>query len=192
MTEDPMEKRTRLAGITGPLTAREAFAIADPAAKGYDADAFCHLITAGERIDGKGLSDLWELFYMLPNARARATFRVGIDEHCDPDEEWEQRFLFEDVRPFAHHKPGDILGRLIRVGAFDVRAQWRRELERHAPLPVSFRDSPEAVRAFIADGENFASGDIHLTLQTRTLATGEAVWWSMAYGIEYTTPFAAG
>src|SRR5918998_291721 len=101
--EGPMEKRTRLAGITGPVTASEAFAIADPVAKGYDADAFYHLMTAGERIDGEGFSDLWELFYMLPNARARATFAVGIDEHCDPDSEWEQRFLFEGTRPFAHH-----------------------------------------------------------------------------------------
>lgn len=190
MTEDPIQKRTRLAGVTGSLTAREAFAVADPAAKGYDADAFCHLMTAGERIDGEGLSDLWELFYMLPNARARATFGVGIDEHCDPDEEWEQRFLFEAVRPFANHQPRGVLGRLIRGGAFDIRAQWRRELGRHAPLPVSFRDSPEAVRELIVQGEDFVSGDIHLTLQTRTLATGEAVWWSMAYGVEYTTPLA--
>ncbi len=192
MIEDPIGKRTRLAGITGPLTASEAFVIVDPAAKGYDADAFCHLLTAGERINGEGLSDLWELFYMMPNARAKATLGVGIDEHCDPDEEWEQRFLFEDVRPFAHHEPGNILRRLIRGGAFDVRAQWRQELERHAPLPLPFRDSPEAVRTFIAQGEDFFSGDIHLTVQTKTLATGEAVWWSMAYGVEYTTPFADG
>lgn len=192
MTEQPIEKRTRLAGITGPITARDAFAISDPVAKSYDADAFCHLMNAGERINSEGISDLWELLYLFPGERARAIFGVGIDEHCDPDEEWELRYLFEGVRPFVRHEPGGILGRLIRSGAFDVRAQWQRELERHAPLPVPFRDSPEAVRMFIAQGEDFVSGDIHLTVQTRTLATGEAVWWSMAYGVEYTTPFAAG
>lgn len=192
MIEEPIEKRTRLAGISGPVTAREAFAIADPAAKGYDADAFCHLMSAGERIDGEGVSDLWELFYMLPSARARAAFGVGIDEHCDPDSEWEQRYLFENLQPFARHEPGDTLGRLIPGRAFDVRAQWKQDLERHVPLPVPFRDSPEAVRTFMAQGEDFVSGDIHLTVQTRTLATGETVWWSMAYGVEYTTPLAAG
>ncbi len=192
MIKHPIEKRTRLAKIEDPVTVREAFAISDPAAKCYDADAFCHLMSAGERINGEGGSDLWELFYMLPNARARASFGVGIDEHCDPDEEWEQRYLFESVRPFAHYNPDDILEHLIRSGAFDVEAQWRQELERHTSLPFSFRDSPEAVRTFIVQGEDFVSGDIHLTLQTKMLATGEAVWWSMAYSVEYMTPFTDG
>jgi len=150
VVEEPIQKRTRIAAITGPVTAREAFAIADPAAMDYDADAYCHLITAGERIDRHGLSDLWELFYMLPGARARAAFGIGIDENCDPDSEWDQRYLFENLRPFAYHRPGDVLGNLSRSGAFDITAQWKQELERHVPLPIPFRDSPEAIRAFIA------------------------------------------
>jgi len=118
--EEPIKKHTRLAGISSSLTACEAFAIADPAAKGYDANAFCHLMSAGERIDGEGASDLWELFYVLPNARAHATFGVGIDEHCDPDSEWDRRYLLESLRPFAHHRSGNILGQLIRSGVFDI------------------------------------------------------------------------
>ena len=192
MIKHPIEKRTRLPDIEGPTTAREAFAVVDQAAKGYDADAWCYLITAGERIDHEGTTDLWELLYLFPNGRARAIFGVGIDEHRDPDGEWERRYLFENLQPFAYREPESILGRLIRDGAFDVEAQWRREIERRTPLPFPFRDSPEAVRVLADQGEDFVSGDIHLTLDARTLATGEAVWWSTAYGVEYTTPFAAG
>lgn len=192
MIGHPIEKRTRLVDIEGPTTAREAFAVVERAAKGYDTDALCYLMTAGERISAEGTSDLWELLYLFPNGRARAIFGVGIDEHCDPDEEWELRYLFENVQSFAHHEPDGILGRLIRSRAFDVEDQWRREIERRTPLPFPFRDSPEAVRALADQGEDFVSGDIHLTLDAKTLPTGEAVWWSTAYGVEYTTPFAAG
>jgi len=190
--EHSIQKQTRLADVAGPITARKAFAAADEAARSYDADALCHLLTAGERINHEGASDLWELLFLFPNERARAIFGVGIDEDCDPDEEWKLRYLFEDVQPFVPAEPEGILGRLLRSGAFDIKGRWRREVESRPPLPAPFRDSPEAVRALPVQGEDFVSGDTHLTLEARMLATGEAAWWSMAYGVEYTTPFAAG
>ena len=120
---------------------------------------------------------------------AHAIFGGGIEEHCDPEADWGLRYLFENVQPFPAFT-GSVRRRLR--GAFDLEEQGRQEVEKHPALPFPFTDSPEAVRTLADQGEDLISGDIHLTLQTRMLSTGEAVWWSMAYSVEYTTPFAAG
>lgn len=184
MIRNPTYRKTLLKNVTGPLTAREAFEFVRPVASSDDPDACFYSLTCGERITHEGTADLWEFLFNFPNARARAIFGVGIDENCDPDEEWHLRYLFEDVKPFV--EPGSIFEQLVRyggrLGAVEARA---------GEPPAPFRDSPGAVRIFAEQGEDFISGDTHANLEAQTLSTGETAWRLSAGGVEYTTPFAA-
>jgi hypothetical protein len=106
--------------------------------------------------------------------------------------EREQRHLVEKINPFPH--PNSTMAQMLQAGTITERVVadfWAKELARHPALPVPFQDSPDVVALFTQQGEDYISGDTHLTLFSAWLPDGRAIWQSIAYDVEYQAPFAA-
>ncbi len=75
---------------------------------------------------------------------------------------------------------------------FDPRTKGYKipPLSAQPALPLEFRDSAEAVKALARQGADFLSGDGHMTLSTKVLPNGTAVWHTTIWDKPYETPFA--
>jgi hypothetical protein len=179
-------QRTPLRDVDVPLTAHEALRWAWPAARERDPAARLVLITSEEDLDTAGRSRLWEFQVDLPNRRAQATLRVGMDD--DPDDEDSGVALVEIVRPFV--PPGDLWD-IMAQGEDAVRrhvlTHWQRQLAGRLPLPLPGYDSPHAVAALRAQGVTLGLG---CYLGARVQVDGSAVWYLHAGDEVRTTPFA--
>ena len=120
------------------------------------------LITSGADINAEGCSSGWEFVFHFPNRSAQAVYSL---ESSDPE----------------------------RSDAA-LRLKWRLSPRRDikgedARLPLQFTDSPEAVQQLSRMGVDWIAGDPDMTLSTKRLPSGEAVWIVESYGKELTTPF---
>ena len=182
-------QRTRLRDVDVPMTAHEALRWAWRAARDHDPAARLVLITSGEDLDSAGRSRLWEFQVDLPDRRAQATLRVGMDEDADddPDDEAGGVLLVELVRPFV--PPGDLWD-LMAQGEAAVRrhvlTHWQRQLAGRLPLPLPGYDSPQAVAGLRAQGVALGLG---CYLGARVQVDGSAVWYIHAGDEVRTTPF---
>jgi hypothetical protein len=105
------------------------------------------------------------MFFELPGRTALAICTVQPrDPGADPDD--------QDASMKLHIRP------------------WPASESQRA-LPLDFIDSPEAIRLLAGRGADFISGDGHMILASKILATGEAAWFTESYGREFYTPFGA-
>jgi hypothetical protein len=162
-----------------PATAAEAVAAVQPLAAGHDPEARLAMIVSGEDIDLQGRAYHWELFYLLPNEQARAVFEI----RPVPEGDEENGYLKEAVSSFFR-------GDRSRLSPGVLEELWRKELQEHPPLPVPFRDSPEAVVALEAVGVEFYGGSTYVNLSTRWV-DGKPMWEAMSLGETYRVPFAS-
>jgi hypothetical protein len=188
MWDEPSTRREPLHGLSGPVTAREAFREIWPEALARDPAPRLMLVTSGEDIGPDGRSGLWEFQLDLPTRVAHATYGIGFDD--DPDAASGVLLLVEHLRPFV---PPDDPWDLMRMGEEAARARraehWRRLLAGRTALPIAFYDSPQAAAALTAQGVRWEPGR-GLYLAGKSLVSGDAVW-SVQVGSEaITTPWA--
>jgi hypothetical protein len=211
MITEQIDRRRPLPDLSGDITARQAFAIAQPAAQAYDAEARLVQIKSDPSIDQHGRASFWELWFDLPNEQAQVFLYVRWHSNR-ASSQFGSGELRELIRPFIPHDsvvrqviregqlppgyagtiPGNAIEELLRQGELGEswpERQWQRELASRPALPTPFRDSPEAVQALIEQGADFETGPTDLQLESRVLPGGQALWWVKSYQ-EYTTPFA--
>lgn len=174
----------RVQSLVAPVTARQAFGVAQAAVEAYGGDARLTMIVSGEDISVEGLARLWEFLFIFPSNRMQGIITVAV---CDDDvEEGKRLCLRERVTPFV--QAGGMLDKMVREGTVTpgfIEEQWRKEVERQPGLPVPFRDSPEAVRELREKGADFIAGDTHMTLAAKVNESGEAVWQTIVWNVEY-------
>ena len=147
----------------GPLTARQALAAVLPAVEKTSRRSRLGLVTSGEDIGADGRSLRWEFLFAFPSRQAGGLFGV---EPCDIEASETALCLTSEVYP--------------GVPAFEQ------------PLPLDFKDSPEAVAEMARAGVDWVAGSTRMTLASRRLPGGSLVWCTEMFGKEYTTPFAGG
>jgi hypothetical protein len=181
----------KLPGLSGPSTAREALAAIMPAVRKIDSDHKFSLVASGEDIDQQGYAFLWEFFFHFPRRQARGIFSVqptdvaAMDKGCD-------LCLKVDLKPIYTGTAAQVRKRLKddRDAIAYLRKIWDESEQEKQALPLTFRDSPEAVRSLAEQGVNWSAGDTSLTLSSKVLPSGEIVWCTYSYGKEFHTPFA--
>lgn len=137
--------------ISGPITARQAFALAEAELKRQHTKAFRFtFISAGEYIDPRGLSVHWELFFELPESGELVMFTLSP-----------QGDAWEELQPTLS----------ISV----TRKPWKIDTSKPA-LPHEFIDSPEAVMALTEQGADWVAGDTRMTLSAKFTHAGQPVW----------------
>lgn len=149
-------------GVRGPITAKEALALVLPTAQKTSGKPVLVLITSGSDINGEGLSSRWEFVFHFPDQLSQAVYS------------------FESGDPEVSDSPLHLSWRLSpRPGAKGDEAG----------LPLDFTDSPEAARRLSDRGLDWIAGDPDITLATKRLSSGKAVWVVESYGKELTVPF---
>ncbi len=144
----------------GPLTARQALAALLPAVEGISHQYRLGLVTSGEDIDAEGRSARWEFLFDFPSRKALGMFGI---EPCDIEASETALCLTIDVSP--------------GVPSFEQ------------PLPLEFKDSPQAAAELAMAGVDWVAGSTRMMLASRRLPGGKLVWYTEMFGREYTTPF---
>lgn len=185
------ETRTRenLPRLYGPVTARQAFEVVLAHVEKVDRDFKFVLVTSGQDINHEGRALLWEFFFDFPRRRASGVFAVRLrsDEEVDDG----PMCIETHLRP-AYPDTG-FMPRLKRDRASRgyLEQAWIKSVEAKRGLPLSFRDSPEAVQELATQGVDWIAGDTSMTLSSKVLATREIVWSTVSWDKEYHTPFEA-
>ena len=172
------------------MTARQAFALASPIAAELETAERLTLLTSGEDIDADGRARMWEFFFDLPELRACAAIEVlcPVEDAFPPDDVGR---IEVRVVPFA--SPGGIMDQLLQAGRVSPRFlddRWDDELRRRPPLPVPFRDSPNAVRDLVPPDVEWIDGSTLLSLRGHVLHDGAPVWEADSRNQVWRAPFA--
>lgn len=190
MFTQTINQERKLPTLTEPPTARQAFAVVAPVAAQYDPEARLVRVSSGENISYLGTASSWEWVFLLPNRRARALFRTEL--RLDPQTGLpDANYLVERIMPFP--EAGAVVAQMRGAGTMTdatINQAWQQELLARPPLPIPFRDSPEAVQSLSAQGADFVDSDDPLSLTSKLLANGDAVWSVLIEDDEYQTPFA--
>lgn len=149
----------------GPMTVLEAWTIVHPIVQQKDRAAQLWFVTSGLDLSHEGRSFTWEFLFALPTNQT--TTRLTLLPAADPEDIDHAPIYLEErsSSTFTHKLNGD-------------RA-----------LPKQFRDSPEVVADFTAQGVDFVTGPSDMKLESRLLATGEAVWVTYYWDEQYITHF---
>jgi hypothetical protein len=171
-TRQDLSVRVPLDGLHGPMAAHAAFRCIEAEIVRIDPAFRLTLLTSSDSIDHFGLSYTWEFLADLPTRQARAigALRPLSDGSGDDDEGESPALCIElDVRP----------GRLLAPNGETLPA-----------LPRKFVDSPAAVAELASQGADFIGGDTSMTLSTKVLPSGRAVWHTHCFDREYRSDFA--
>lgn len=163
----PSTSKQKIRDRPGPMTAHESWAMVRPVAKQLDAGALLTLVTSGLDISPEGRSFSWEYLFLLPGIRARTLMSVSPSEDTD-DIDTAAIYLVQRLHPASDD-----------------------ELNIDAALPERFRDSPEVVAELSAGGVDFVAGPSDMKLESRLLASGEAVWVTYYWDEEKVASFGA-
>ena len=156
--------RWAVPGRASSMTAHEAWAVVSPVAQGLDPQARLTLITSGLDMNHAGCSRTWEFIFFLP--KRNATVMLSLEPNSQgADVDTAQCILTQRIKP---------------ASAADTRKP---------PFPDHFRDSPEVVAEFSANGVDFVAGPTDMKLEGRMLPSGDAVWVTYYWNQECTTPF---
>ena len=154
-----------LEGPGGPITAREAFDLAEEIIVSFDSDARL------TRVESKGLSSAgraegWNFDFLLPNRWGYCRF---VFQNLNGEEK-----LTLTLRPFAAE--GSALDKMLQDGqAGFVEQQWKVEMERQPSLSHAFQDSVTVLSTLKSQGKHFdfAEGPV---LRAVTPPLGKARW----------------
>jgi hypothetical protein len=136
----------------GPTTAHQAWAHARPRAEAFDAKARLVLVTSGTDLRPDGRSSRWEFLFELPSRQATLLASLAPPDDGDPDTAPARLTL--RVQPAPGRAPGPA-------------------------LPSRFRDSPDVVAEFAANGVDFVAGPSDMKLEARVLGAGPAwITWT--------------
>ena len=149
---------------------------------------------------------------MLPHERSRAYFSIGVD-HGGFGGRVEGRLLYYDVHA-SQMEPDGLIARVLRLGRVPPElvgttpgnavqelldqgkftpehwtAYWQQELTQHHALPLPFVDSPGAMAQLLPQTTPSFWGSTHISLMSKFLPNGEAVWCLQSRRDEVYTPF---
>lgn len=146
------------------MTAHQAWSVVAPIARALDRHARLTLITSGLDMNHKGCSRTWEFILFLPKRNATAMLSLEPDPQC-ADVDSASCILTQRINQASSIDSG------------------------RPPFPERFRDSPEVVAEFSAQGIDFVAGPSDMKLEGRVLPSGDAVWVTYYWDQEHTTPF---
>lgn len=158
--------KEELDGPGGPISAREAFELAEEIIASFDPGARLTRITSTGKLESNGRCTGWSFHFLLPNRWGHAKFVFN----CDRREE----SLKLTLSPFA--AAGSALDRMLQEGqAGFVEQQWKVEMERQPSLSHSFLDSSDVLRRLAAGGKkiDYSLGPV---LQAVTPPLGKPRW----------------
>ena len=188
---DPIFRHLPLPGQVTPMTAGEAYRLIEATATVRDPNSRLTMIVCNESITPAGRAFLWELWFDLPDLRARGHYRIEIAEGMTTNVTTIRAYFDERLTPFV--TAGDLLDRMLsagRISEHTVDSSWDQDMALRPPLPAPFLDSPEAVAMLTAQGAIFAANDRQLTLVGKWTEAEAAVWETVAEGKIYRIPFA--
>lgn len=139
----------------GPRTAHDAFALAEKTARQYDAGYRLTFVASGSDLDAQGRSRTWRFSFHLPDREE------SLEVTLEPDRKRAEETGECPPRLTSQLRPAEALRR-----------------GRNAPpaLPVPFRDSPEVVASFAAQGMDFLSRGTDRSIESRWGADGRPLW----------------
>lgn len=155
-----------LDGPGGPITAREAFELADQLVSTFDPNARLTRLESRGQLADNGRCEGWEFHFILPDRWGQARFVFS----CGGGEESVEVLL----KPFA--AIGSALDRMLGEGQDGfVEQQWKVEMERQSSLSHSFQDSSQVLEAWAGAGKpvDFSSRPV---LRAVTPPLGKARW----------------
>jgi hypothetical protein len=161
---EPSITRYAVPGRAGSMTAHQAWAVVVPIARALDPHAQLTLITSGLDMNHMGCSRTWEFSFFLPKRNVTAMLSLEPDPQS-ADVDSAQCILTQRINP---------------ASAFDARKPT---------FPDHFRNSPEVVAEFSANGVDFVAGPSDMKLEGRVLPSGDAVWVTYYWDQEHTTSF---
>ncbi len=184
-----IRERQELPELRGPVTARQAFDIVLPRVQLIDRDFKFTLVTSGQDINHEGRALLWEFFFDFPRRRGSGVFSVLLSSQEEIDQA--PMCMLTHVRP-AYPDTG-FMPQLKRDPAnrATLERAWDKSVQGKKALPLSFRDSTEAVADLQRQGVDWIAGDTSMTLTSKVLPGGQVVWSTISWDKEYQTPFAA-
>lgn len=134
-----------LEGPGGPITAREAFALAEEIIQDFDDGARLVFLQSDGSLNPEGQSEGWLFEFVLPNRWGHASFRFRNSGS--------QETLSVKLTPFAPEGGG--LDKMLQEGQSGfVEQQWKMEMGNQAYLSHSFRDSTDVLATWEADGKS--------------------------------------
>jgi hypothetical protein len=146
------------------MTAHQAWAVVAPMANALDQHAKLTLITSGLDMNNKGCSRTWEFIFFLPKHNLTGMLSLEPDpQTADVDS-----------------SPYILTQRINRASSID---------KNRPVFPDQFRDSPDIVAEFSANGVDFVAGPSDMKLEGRILPSGEAVWVTYYWDREHNTSF---
>lgn len=160
----PSITRRTVPELCGGMTAHQAWAVVAPMVKAMDRHARLTLITSGLDMSERGCSRTWEFSLFLP------TRSVTVMLSLEPDPQ------SADV----DGSPCILTQRINQASSIDDTRPF---------FPDRFRDSPEVVAEFSANGVDFVAGPGDMKLEGRILSSGEAVWTTYYWDREHNTSF---
>ncbi|WP_045233349.1 hypothetical protein, partial [Deinococcus pimensis] len=142
------------------LTSREVLTVACDLTRALDPQARLVWLTSGDGTSAWGRSFGWTMTFVLPGARAEATFDLREGAYADPPALLlrERVVRVDDVSP-----TGQILTHEGVLDADVLRRVAEERLARPA-LPEVLRDSPEVMSAFAELGADLHEGGAELNL----------------------------
>ena len=155
-----------LEGPGGPITAREAFELAEELVGSFDSEARLLSIESQGTVDEDGRATGWAFQFILPIRWGHAAFVYNNGEGEDKVE--------VRLTPFAAE--GSAMDKMLQDGQGGfVEQQWKVELERETTLTHQFQDSSSVLRSLANEGKpvDFQHA---ILLKASTPRLGEARW----------------
>lgn len=155
-----------LEGPGGPITAREAFDLAEEIIVSFDAEARLIRVESQGKLEPEGRAEGWTFEFILPN-------RWGFCHFVFRSLKGEERLTLT-LRPFAAE--GSAMDKMLQDGqAGFVEQQWKVEMERQPSLSHSFQDSQKVLTKLKEQGKTFdlSGGPV---LRAVTPPLGKARW----------------
>lgn len=135
-----------LEGPGGPITAREAFELAEEIICSFDSEARLTKLQSKGRLDPTGRAEGWAFEFLLPSRWGQGQFLFS----CSGSE---AETVTVKLKPFA--AKGSALDKMLEEGqAGFVEQQWKVEMERQSPLSHEFQDSSSVLSAWQLQGKS--------------------------------------
>ncbi len=160
----PERKVTPAREQPGPVSAKEALALALMQVEKFDSRYVLTMVTTGD-VNERGLGYTWDFLFDFPDRAASGVFTVRA---CDSNDDEDIDNLPLCVESSVNPQPS------------------RRQ---STSLPLDFIDSPLTVQAMTEQGANFISGPSDMPLSTMLSAQGKPVWVTYMYDQEFQSPF---
>lgn len=155
-----------LEGPSGPLSAREAFELAEEIIFTFDAKARLCRVKSTAELALDGMCEGWEFTFALPSRWGSSVFLFQNGP--------ESGTLTVSLFPFA--PIGSTLDKMLDEGqAGFVEQQWMVELERKGHLSHSFPDSPIFMKKFLNERTDIVLPEGSV-LRATISALGSARW----------------